>query len=180
MYLIQLKLNFILQSKIVNLFTKTSLAFLTNDIGGCQDFFLQKKSKRSGPLLCKKKQWNLLRRGPIIAFPLRRCCWFLHDLFNRFPKRQADAPEIDFIFYRNNFISLLTKGTIFTCISTLISRVFNKQKYICHTQNWEYRRDIQVQNCTILYTHSKLLQITSELAAQLVLWYGSSEELRDT
>ena len=31
-----------------------------------------------------------------------------------------------------------------------------------------------------IHTHSKLLQITSELAAQLVLWYGSSEELRDT
>ena len=59
------------------------------------------------PYCAKKKQWNLLRRGPIIAFPLRRCCWFLHDLFNRFPKRQADAPEINIIF-QNKFISLLT------------------------------------------------------------------------
>ena len=92
-----------------------------------------------------------------------------------FPKRQADAPEIDFIFYRNNFISLLTKGTIFTCISTLISRVFNKQKYICHTQNWEYRRDIQVQNCTMLYTHTASC-CRSPQSSLLSLCYGTARQ----
>ena len=55
LYLIQLKLNFILQSKIVNLFTKTSLAFLTNEIGGCQDFFLQKKNPNGADPYCAKK-----------------------------------------------------------------------------------------------------------------------------
>ena len=55
LYLIQLKLNFILQSKIVNLFTKTSLAFLTNEIGGCQDFFLQKKIQTERTPTVQKK-----------------------------------------------------------------------------------------------------------------------------